>query len=142
LAGKLSLAEVARTWRRIRDLLQELVYADLRKRFPTGRGERTVGIILPEQARTAPPGPRGDQGLRGVTIAQGSDIGMPDMSGYELAERSRREAWSKTTMLIALTGCGQDADRRHALAAGFNHHLIKPVDPEILEGLFKARMEH
>jgi two-component system, chemotaxis family, CheB/CheR fusion protein len=69
------------------------------------------------------------------------DIGMPDMSGYELAERIRHEAWGRAATLIALTGWGQDADRRHALAAGFHHHLIKPVDPDVLEGLFNARTD-
>ena len=64
------------------------------------------------------------------------DIGMPDMSGYELAERIRHEAWGKTMILIALTGWGQDADRRRALAAGFDHHLVKPVDPDHLAELF------
>ena len=66
------------------------------------------------------------------------DIELPDMSGYEVAERIRHEAWGKSVILIALTGWGQESDRRHALASGFNHHLIKPVDPDALEELFSA----
>ena len=66
------------------------------------------------------------------------DIGMPDMNGYELAERIRHEAWGENMKLIAVTGWGQAEDKRRALAAGFNHHLTKPVDPDQLEALFKG----
>jgi len=63
------------------------------------------------------------------------DIGMPDMSGYEVAAALRREPWAEGIMLVALTGWGQDSDRRRALEAGFDHHLIKPVDPDKLASL-------
>jgi two-component system CheB/CheR fusion protein len=66
------------------------------------------------------------------------DIGMPDLTGYVLAERIRHEAWGKHITLIALTGWGQDADKRRAMAAGFDHHLTKPVDPDVLERLLQA----
>ena len=64
------------------------------------------------------------------------DIGMPDLSGYELAERIRHEAWGSQITLIAVTGWGQESDKRRALAAGFDHHLTKPIDPCSLEALF------
>ncbi|HEX4152796.1 MAG TPA: CheR family methyltransferase [Steroidobacteraceae bacterium] len=64
------------------------------------------------------------------------DIGMPDLSGYEVAERIRREAWGQQMILIAVTGWGQDSDKRRAFAAGFDHHLTKPVDPDQLKQLF------
>jgi two-component system CheB/CheR fusion protein len=64
------------------------------------------------------------------------DIGMPDMSGYEVAQRIRHEAWGEQMTLIALTGWGQDDDIRRAFAAGFDHHCTKPVDPAELELLF------
>ena len=64
------------------------------------------------------------------------DIGMPDLNGYEVAERIRHEAWGERIKLIAVTGWGQAEDKRRALAAGFNHHLTKPVDPTQLEALF------
>ncbi|HEX3951840.1 MAG TPA: CheR family methyltransferase [Steroidobacteraceae bacterium] len=64
------------------------------------------------------------------------DIGMPDLSGYEVAERIRHEAWGKTINLIAVTGWGQESDKERARTAGFDHHLTKPVDPESLELLF------
>jgi CheY-like chemotaxis protein len=58
------------------------------------------------------------------------DIGMPGMSGHEVAQRMRREAWGKHAVLIALTGWGQEQDKLAARAAGFDDHLTKPVDPE------------
>jgi PAS domain S-box-containing protein len=61
------------------------------------------------------------------------DIGMPGMSGHEVARRMRREAWGKNAVLIALTGWGQDTDKQAALAAGFDDHLTKPVDPDNVE---------
>jgi two-component system, chemotaxis family, CheB/CheR fusion protein len=61
------------------------------------------------------------------------DIGMPDMDGYEVARRIRHEAWGETMTLIAVTGWGQADDKRRALAAGFDRHMTKPVDPEELE---------
>jgi PAS domain S-box-containing protein len=66
------------------------------------------------------------------------DIGMPGMSGYEVARRIRAEAWGKKMMLIALTGWGQEEDKRKAFDAGFDHHLIKPIDPDALEALMAA----
>ena len=64
------------------------------------------------------------------------DIGMPDLSGYEVAKRIRHEAWGAKITLIAVTGWGQENDKRMAHAAGFDHHLTKPVDPERLAKLF------
>jgi two-component system, chemotaxis family, CheB/CheR fusion protein len=64
------------------------------------------------------------------------DIGMPDLNGYEVARRIRLEAWGDKVTLIAVTGWGQVDDRRRAQAAGFDHHLTKPIDPEQLEHLF------
>jgi CheY-like chemotaxis protein len=61
------------------------------------------------------------------------DIGMPDLSGYEVAQALRRESWGQEIQLIALTGWGQERDRQEALEAGFNHHLTKPIDPDQLE---------
>jgi CheY-like chemotaxis protein len=66
------------------------------------------------------------------------DIGMPDMSGYEVAMRLRLEARGQKITLIAVTGWGQEDDRRRAQVAGFDYHLNKPVDPESLENLFTS----
>jgi CheY-like chemotaxis protein len=61
------------------------------------------------------------------------DIGMPGMSGHEVARRMRLEAWGRHAALVALTGWGQDQDKQAARAAGFDAHLTKPVDPVAVE---------
>ena len=66
---------------------------------------------------------------------------MPDLSGYEVARALRQEHWATGLRLIALTGWGQDDDRWRALEAGFNHHLTKPVDPDLLQGLIASRSD-
>jgi CheY-like chemotaxis protein len=63
------------------------------------------------------------------------DIGMPKMNGYEAARRIRQEPWGKQPMLVALTGWGSENDRRQTQEAGFNHHLVKPVDPAEIKAL-------
>ncbi len=66
------------------------------------------------------------------------DIGMPDLSGYEVAQCLRQEPVAAQAHLIALTGLGQDADRLRALEAGFDHHFVKPVDTDQLLALIMA----
>jgi len=63
------------------------------------------------------------------------DIGMPGMNGYELAEALRRLPWSARATLVALTGWGQEEDVRRARAAGFDHHMTKPIDPAAIQAL-------
>lgn len=63
------------------------------------------------------------------------DIGMPGMDGYEVARRLRSLPGMANVMLAALTGWGQQEDRRRTAEAGFDHHLVKPPDPQILEAL-------
>jgi DNA-binding response OmpR family regulator len=65
------------------------------------------------------------------------DIGMPGMNGYEVARRWR-EAGGMRTLIVALTGWGQEDDKRRALEAGFDHHLTKPVDPDSLLAVLHA----
>src|SRR5262249_33091436 len=60
------------------------------------------------------------------------DIGMPRMNGYEAARHLRQQPWATQTTLIAITGWGQDGDKQRAFDAGFDHHLVKPVDPAML----------
>jgi signal transduction histidine kinase/CheY-like chemotaxis protein len=63
------------------------------------------------------------------------DIGLPGMDGYEVARRVRRDPDLKQVVLVALTGYGREEDKRQALAAGFDFHLVKPVNPDALNGL-------
>ena len=56
------------------------------------------------------------------------DIGMPKLNGYETARRMRQETWGRQMLLVALTGWGQETDRARSDDAGFNSHLVKPVD--------------
>jgi PAS domain S-box-containing protein len=63
------------------------------------------------------------------------DIGLPGMNGYEVARRLRERPEMQNAALLALTGYGQEEDRRRSKEAGFDHHLVKPVDPKLLETL-------
>ncbi|MCC2970709.1 ATP-binding protein [Massilia sp. IC2-476] len=67
------------------------------------------------------------------------DIGLPDMDGNELASRLRRLPGTAQSMLVAVTGYGQDKDRAAAQASGFDHYLVKPVDAETIWELLQAR---
>jgi signal transduction histidine kinase len=66
------------------------------------------------------------------------DIGLPRLNGYEIARHIRQQPWGREMMLAAVTGWGQDSDRRMSQEAGFDHHLVKPVDPDILRHLLSA----
>jgi PAS domain S-box-containing protein len=67
------------------------------------------------------------------------DIGMPGMDGYEVARRTRAEPDGAELLLIALTGWGNEEDRRRSREAGIDHHLVKPVELDVLENLLAAR---
>jgi CheY-like chemotaxis protein len=56
------------------------------------------------------------------------DIGLPKMNGYDVCRRIREQPWGKEIILVAVTGWGQEDDKRRSHEAGFNHHLVKPVD--------------
>jgi signal transduction histidine kinase len=66
------------------------------------------------------------------------DIGMPKMNGYEACERIRSMAPDAQPFIVALTGWGQEEDRNRSKRAGFDRHLVKPVDPRMLEGLIQS----
>jgi PAS domain S-box-containing protein len=56
------------------------------------------------------------------------DIGLPEMNGYDVCRRVREQPWGQDVLIVALTGWGQEEDRRKSREAGFNEHLVKPVD--------------
>ena len=61
------------------------------------------------------------------------DIAMPELDGYEVARRLRESSETAATVLVALTGYGQESDRRRAIEAGFNYHIVKPPNMDALE---------
>jgi PAS domain S-box-containing protein len=66
------------------------------------------------------------------------DIGMPELDGYEVARQVRQRSLGRAVTLVAITGWGQESDKGRALAAGFNHHFTKPVEPERVMELMQA----
>ena len=85
-------------------------------------------------------------GLRGLEMIRERhpdtavvDIGLPGIDGYGLARLIRKDESLDHVYLIALTGYGQNADRQEALASGFDEHLVKPVDPDLLHRLIAER---
>jgi two-component system CheB/CheR fusion protein len=66
------------------------------------------------------------------------DIGLPVLNGYEVARRLRAEPDHRDTVLVAVTGYGGEEDRRRSLAAGFDHHMVKPVDFDSLQALLAS----
>jgi CheY-like chemotaxis protein len=70
------------------------------------------------------------------------DIGMPVLSGYELARRLRADPRTRDLTMVAITGWGQQNDRKLAREAGFDRHLVKPVEPEELIALLRSVAPH
>jgi CheY-like chemotaxis protein len=81
-------------------------------------------------------------GLQAIDVAETHrpdavllDIGLPKLNGYDTATRMRTHAWGKRMALIAVSGWGELGDKRRSKEAGFDHHLVKPVDLDALIGL-------
>ena len=68
------------------------------------------------------------------------DIGLPGMDGYQVAQKIREEPSCKASIVIAVSGYGQDEDRRRSREAGFDHHLVKPIDFDVLVSLLTHSM--
>ncbi len=92
--------------------------------------------LLGNDTRTA------HDGMEAVAVAEAFrpdaallDIGMPRLNGYDVARRLRAQPWGEDILLIAQTGWGQEDDKRKSREAGFDHHLVKPIDPSALEKL-------
>ena len=85
-------------------------------------------------------------GLEGVELADAFqpdlivlDIGLPKLNGYDTCRRIREKEWAKDTLIVAATGWSQDEDRRRSKEAGFDHHLVKPVDAAEISRLLAER---
>jgi signal transduction histidine kinase/ActR/RegA family two-component response regulator len=98
--------------------------------------------IIGNEVRTA------YNGLEGFTLAGEFrpqvvllDLGLPGMNGYQVARKIRQQEWGKGMILIAVTGWGQERDRQTARESGFDHHMVKPVDPSKLMELLASLEE-
>jgi PAS domain S-box-containing protein len=92
--------------------------------------------VMGQEVRTA------HDGLEGIEVAELFhpemillDIGMPKLNGYDTCRRLRKQPWARNVTVAAVTGWGQAEDRRRSLEAGFDEHLVKPVEPAALERL-------
>jgi CheY-like chemotaxis protein len=98
----------------------------------------TMLDMMGHEARVANDGPTGiDVFARFKPSIVLLDIGLPGLSGFEVAERLRADPAASSLKIIALTGYGSDSDRARSKTAGFDHHLVKPVDFEVLEKLLR-----
>ena len=66
------------------------------------------------------------------------DIGLPKLNGYEVAQRIRQQEWGTSMFLVAVTGWGQDEDRRRSEDVGMNLHMVKPVEPSALDRMLAS----
>ncbi len=102
----------------------------------------TLALILKIMGNEVRTANDGLQAVEMATVFQPDvimlDIGMPKLNGYEACRRIREQPWGKKVTLIALTCLGQDDDRRRSKEAGFDHHLVKPVDHAVLRKLLSA----
>lgn len=102
----------------------------------------TIGFVLQRmghQIRTE------YDGLRAIAAADAFrpdlillDIGLPGMNGHEVAREIRQTPWGGTTTIIAVSGWGEEADRQQSRAAGFDHHVVKPLDYDAVKRLMNT----
>jgi signal transduction histidine kinase/PleD family two-component response regulator len=105
-------------------------------------GAESLAVLLKAlglQVRTAYDGPAGlDAAIEFKPEVVLLDIGLPKMDGYEVARRLRRDFSREPLLLIALSGYGQPEDRQRSMQAGFDHHFVKPMAPDVLVDLLRA----
>ncbi|WP_427913067.1 hybrid sensor histidine kinase/response regulator [Ramlibacter sp. MMS24-I3-19] len=103
---------------------------------------QTMGALLEIEGHRVELAANGEQALAAAQALKPEvavlDIGMPGLNGYEVARRIRAQPWGADIRLIALTGWGQAEDVERAHAAGFDHHVTKPVDLDALQELVGA----
>ncbi len=95
-------------------------------------GAKTTAMVLQAMGHEVAAARDGIEGMEYAQRFQPDvillDIGLPRLNGLELARRIREQPWGKTIFLIAVTGFGLDEDRRRSQEAGFDHHMVKPID--------------
>ena len=102
-------------------------------------GAASLGVMLSlmgHDSRTA------HDGLEALEVAESFrpdlmllDIGLPKLNGYEVCRRIRQQPWGKDVFMVAVTGWGQEDDRRRSEEAGFDRHIVKPLDAAALRRL-------
>ena len=104
---------------------------------------RTMARLLKQLRHEVAVAYNGPEGIEAARVLRPEfvllDIGLPGMDGYEVASRLRREECCKGAIIIAISGYGRDEDRRRSKEAGFDHHLIKPLDHEALISLLSKQ---
>jgi CheY-like chemotaxis protein/anti-sigma regulatory factor (Ser/Thr protein kinase) len=88
----------------------------------------------------------GDEALRAMARVRPDavllDIGLPRMNGYQVAERIRAEPDYRRTLIVAVSGYGQEEHRLQSQRSGFDYHIVKPIDPPLLTGLLASLWSH
>jgi signal transduction histidine kinase/DNA-binding response OmpR family regulator len=88
----------------------------------------------------------GEEGLRAVRRLHPAaillDIGLPKMNGFEVAERIRSESELRDVLIVGVSGYGQEEHRLRSRQAGFDHHIVKPIEPAVLTGLLASLRSH
>ena len=104
----------------------------------------SLAMLLEIEGHTVTVVHDGQQALAAIEAARPDvallDIGMPEMDGYEVARQVRGDSRGRSTLLIAITGWGQEQDKARAMAAGFDLHFTKPVEPQQLIELLGAEL--
>jgi CheY-like chemotaxis protein len=103
----------------------------------------SLGVLLEELGATTSLAFGGREALQVIETFDPEvvlvDLGMPGMDGYEVCRRIRATSGRRQMLLIALTGWGQDEDRERSRRAGFDHHLVKPLNVQKLRTLLEYR---
>ena len=88
----------------------------------------------------------GDEALRAMPRVRPDavllDIGLPKVNGYQVAERIRAEPEHRRTLIVAISGYGQEEHRLQSQQSGFDYHIVKPIDPPVLTGLLASLWSH
>ena len=108
-----------------------------------------MGWLLGLAVAQAPPAPKPGVKTPGIKIpierlqpdAVLLDIGLPGLDGYQVAERLRAQPAYRKTLVVAVSGYGQEEDRVRSKAAGFDYHVVKPIDPGVINGLLSSLRE-
>jgi CheY-like chemotaxis protein len=102
----------------------------------------TLGAILVLLGHAVETAHDGEQALAAMAVSTPDlvimDVGMPGMSGYEVCQKAAAEPWRDRMTLVAMTGWGRDEDRQRAMDAGFDLHVVKPIDLERLRELLDS----